>query len=324
MAVPAPLHDRMEKGGKVLLPASALTQISQKNVVWNPLLFKITTTSGRSSHCGLWEFTAAEGQVVMPRWMMSCLGLKTGDHVQIETAALPKGGLCKLRPREFKFTELANPRVVLEFALKAFSCLSEGDSIPIQQGTETFTLDVMELKTEKGSIVKAVCIVDCDLKVEFERPLDMPDSPVRQSPAVSGAKDMFPSDLTFTPQTTFAPPSLGTTPNLGGPATETAVPKQKAPEVFSGTGRTLSGRPNPTPTAAKPEPAQQEPAKPTYTVPSGGRTLGGGPAPTAGKPLGGGNASGSSAPATAPSKTVPESKPEAGFQPFAGKGRSLK
>lgn len=39
-----------------------------------PMLFSVTNrSSGRSSHCGVLEFTAQEGLINMPHWVLSML-----------------------------------------------------------------------------------------------------------------------------------------------------------------------------------------------------------------------------------------------------------
>ena len=301
--VPAPHGDRIEKSGKVLLPGSVLHAVSTKRVVY-PLQFTIQTYNNTHTHCGVWEFTATEGQVVMPRWMMHLLTVKAGDPVQMTTAALPKAGLVKLRPREYKFTELHNPRAVLENVMKNFSCISKGDAIPIYHGLETFTMDVMEIKSTSGSNVHAASVIDTDLKVDFERPLDMPASPVRTTAPQEASG--FPSGLTFTPQTNFAPPTLGTTPNINS---QDAPKEAKAKSAFTGGGRTLSGKPAPPPTSP------QTPAEPPVSpVPTAGRTLSGKVVPLQPPPT---SPATPAEPATSPASGVVSSPP------FTGAGRTL-
>jgi len=46
--------------------------------------------------------------------MMQNLGLESGSLLQVRNVTLPKGKFVQLQPHQTKFTELANPRVVLE------------------------------------------------------------------------------------------------------------------------------------------------------------------------------------------------------------------
>ena len=52
----------------------------------------------------------------------------------------------KLRPHKTKFIELDNPKAVLEFQLRNFTCLHEGDTITINTFSGKFEIDIMEIK----------------------------------------------------------------------------------------------------------------------------------------------------------------------------------
>jgi ubiquitin fusion degradation protein 1 len=101
-----------------MLPPSALRQLSQLEIAY-PMLFEITNHSnGRKLHCGVLEFIANEGSVLMPHWMMQNLGIEHGDLVKVESATLPKGTYVKLRPQTKAFIDIANPKAVLENTLR--------------------------------------------------------------------------------------------------------------------------------------------------------------------------------------------------------------
>jgi hypothetical protein len=52
----------------------------------------------------------------------------------------------KLRPHLTKFIDLNNPKAVLEFQLRNFTCLHEGDTITITVFDEKFEIDILEIK----------------------------------------------------------------------------------------------------------------------------------------------------------------------------------
>ena len=61
--LPGNERDDLEHGGKIILPPSALDQLTRLNIVY-PMLFKLTNTaSSRTTHCGVLEFVADEGKV---------------------------------------------------------------------------------------------------------------------------------------------------------------------------------------------------------------------------------------------------------------------
>ena len=156
---------------KFLLPPSALADISVKRVVY-PLMFKLKTSDGKNLHCGILEFTSVEGEIVMPEWMINQLNAKPGQPIFVQTIALPKGTFMKVKPRETAFTQLSNPRIVLEHALKQFSCISIGDIIIIEHCNRIYHLRIESLfSNSKPSF--AISIIDTDLSVDFECPDDM-------------------------------------------------------------------------------------------------------------------------------------------------------
>ena len=61
--LPGNERDDLEHGGKIILPPSALDQLTRLNIVY-PMLFKLTNTAAnRTTHCGVLEFVADEGKV---------------------------------------------------------------------------------------------------------------------------------------------------------------------------------------------------------------------------------------------------------------------
>ena len=68
--MPDDRNESLEHGGKIIMPPSALDQLTRLNIVY-PMLFKLSnSTSGRTTHCGVLEFIADEGKIYIPYWMM--------------------------------------------------------------------------------------------------------------------------------------------------------------------------------------------------------------------------------------------------------------
>lgn len=76
----------------------------------------------------------------------------------------------KLRPHKTKFIELDNPKAVLEFQLRNFTCLHEGDTITISTFSGKFEIDILQIKPKNE--YEAICIIDTDVEVDFAPPLD--------------------------------------------------------------------------------------------------------------------------------------------------------
>ena len=149
-----------ENGDKIVLPPSALAQLTQLRVSY-PMLFRVgNAAASRSTHCGVIEFSSEEGRVYMPHWVMQNLCLEEGAFLSVQSAALPKGTFVKFRPHKTDFIRLANPKAVLEKHLPSFSCLTVGDSICVQYAGKSYHIDVLELKPavrENNSTGAAAC-----------------------------------------------------------------------------------------------------------------------------------------------------------------------
>ncbi|XP_026847883.1 ubiquitin fusion degradation protein 1 homolog [Drosophila persimilis] len=156
----------VEKGGKIIMPPSALDTLTRLNVEY-PMLFKLSNNKKmRSSHAGVLEFVADEGKCYLPHWMMHNLLLEEGNILIIESVSLPVATFSKFQPNSTDFLDITNPKAVLENALRNFACLTKGDVIAIKYNKKIYELCVLE--TRPGN---AVSIIECDMNVEFEAPV---------------------------------------------------------------------------------------------------------------------------------------------------------
>lgn len=164
--LPGTERDNVDRGGRILLPPSALDQLTRLNIVY-PMLFKvINPAKDRMTHCGVLEFVADEGKCYMPYWMMRNLLLEEGSLVKIESVSLPVATFSKFQPQSVDFLDITNPKAVLENELRSFACLTTGDIIAISYNEKIYELCVLE--TRPGP---AVSIIECDMIVDFESPV---------------------------------------------------------------------------------------------------------------------------------------------------------
>ncbi|XP_072934296.1 ubiquitin fusion degradation protein 1 homolog isoform X2 [Epargyreus clarus] len=156
----------VERGGKIIMPPSALEQLTRLNIEY-PMIFKLTNKkTKRITHCGVLEFVADEGKVYLPHWMMANLVLEEGALIQVESVSLPVATFSKFQPLSEDFLDITNPKAVLENCLRNFSCLTTGDVIAIKYNSKVYELCVLE--TKPGS---AVIIIECDMNVDFAPPV---------------------------------------------------------------------------------------------------------------------------------------------------------
>uniref|UniRef100_A0A1B6E2B3 Ubiquitin fusion degradation protein 1 homolog n=1 Tax=Clastoptera arizonana TaxID=38151 RepID=A0A1B6E2B3_9HEMI len=165
--LPGNEREDVERGGKIIMPPSALDHLTQLNIMVFPMLFKLTNRRiNRVTHCGVLEFVADEGHVYLPRWMMQNLFLQEGDALFIENVTLPVATFSKFQPQSPDFLDITNPKAVLENSLRNYACLTTGDVVAIKYNKRTYELCVLE--TKPGN---AVTIIECDMNVEFAPPV---------------------------------------------------------------------------------------------------------------------------------------------------------
>ena len=149
-------------GDKIILPASILDVLVTMEVQY-PLTFEIVTNQSKTN-CGVLEFTAEEGMCCIPTWIMKNLDINEGDSVYIRNVSLQKATFIKFKP-ELKFLDLCNPRAVLEYALRSFSCVTIGDKLHFEYNFKEYIMEVTDVKPKK-----ACCIIETDIEVDFEEP----------------------------------------------------------------------------------------------------------------------------------------------------------
>lgn len=159
--------ENLENGDKILLPPAALDHLARLAVTY-PMMFEIKNPlTQQLTHCGVMEFSAEEGKCYVPYWMMENLNVENGGLINLRNVTLPKGSFVQLRPHKTQFTKLSNPRVVLEKALRSFSCLTQGNTIRIAHGDTKYDLDIVEVRPST-----AISIIETDVNVDFAPPKD--------------------------------------------------------------------------------------------------------------------------------------------------------
>ncbi|EAY95248.1 hypothetical protein OsI_17067 [Oryza sativa Indica Group] len=182
---PASFFDKphLEGGDKVIMPPSALDRLASLHIEY-PMLFELhNDATQRISHCGVLEFVAEEGMIIMPYWMMQNMLLQEGDTVRVKNTTLPKGTYVKLQPHTTDFLDISNPKAILEKTLRNFSCLTTGDSIMVAYNNKQYYIDIVETKP-----ASAVSIIETDCEVDFAPPLDYKEPENPQQPSVPASE----------------------------------------------------------------------------------------------------------------------------------------
>ncbi|KAJ0403212.1 hypothetical protein P43SY_000020 [Pythium insidiosum] len=131
----------LEFGDKVVLPAIRAFGADDQSP---------ETASPRHQYCSVQEFSAPDGQVFAPYWMMQNLQIDEGQFVVLTLQPdVPRGIYCRLEPEDTTFLDLAaeiGPKLLMESALRRYSVLSVEETILIDHGDQRFYLRVVELK----------------------------------------------------------------------------------------------------------------------------------------------------------------------------------
>lgn len=76
-----------------------------------PLFFRLGSQRSAVTNCvGMLEFTAPEGCVVVPIWVMQNLGVDEQTMVSVEALDLPAGRYAKVQPQTSEFLEMEDPK----------------------------------------------------------------------------------------------------------------------------------------------------------------------------------------------------------------------
>lgn len=282
------------------MPPSALDRLASLHIEY-PMLFELHNDATQQiSHCGVLEFVAEEGMIIMPYWMMQNMLLQEGDTVHVKNATLPKGTYVKLQPHTTDFLDISNPKAILEKTLRNFSCLTTGDSIMVAYNNKQYYIDIVETKP-----ASAVSIIETDCEVDFAPPLDYKEPEKPQQPIVPASKaPAEDQDANVEDEPKFKP-FTGSGMRLDGKAS-----KQKAPGVPS------AARSAPSDSTKR---ANQQTAAPASSGASNSTRQ------KTGKLVFGSSASNNKEPQMAPVKEdEPPKKDEPKFQAFTGKSYSLK
>lgn len=157
--------------------------------------------SQKATHCGVLEFSAPEGVIYVPLWVMKTIGLKSGDLVNVSNVTLPLGQFTRLQPQSPAFLDITDPRAVLEHSLRAFSSLTRHDMIQISYNDRVYELEVMEVKPQGNR--QAISIVETDLQVDFDPPVGYVE-PVYEKKSLAGSLGAMslPTAAAFSPTST--------------------------------------------------------------------------------------------------------------------------
>lgn len=191
----------LEDGNRIIMPLSAFDKLVLLKIEY-PMVFEIINPEcEQASHCGVLEFSADEGFVFLPTWMMKNLQLYEGQLVTLKSTTLRKGTYLKIQPHSMKFFGLPNPKALLEETLRGFSCLTVGDTIMLNHDNNRYYIDILEAKPSSAvSVVETDCEVDFALASDYKEPEKKPKALIipREATKADEEKSKTPKLIPFT------------------------------------------------------------------------------------------------------------------------------
>ncbi|PRP81218.1 hypothetical protein PROFUN_02052 [Planoprotostelium fungivorum] len=197
-------------GGNINLPPSCLAQMRNMEAygsqsMHSMMVFELRNhnmdVSREWTHAGAMEFTAEEGTCIIPKWMMTKLGLNGGSmtnlrcvnvtdssqlsrpssassvsSVSFASATIAKGTSLTLAPTSDTFFQyVPDPKETLEKLLRNFTVLTEGDTVMLPLNTDSegrvlHHLDLIVKSVSPASRRRSIVVIDTDVELMIEPP----------------------------------------------------------------------------------------------------------------------------------------------------------
>ena len=160
-------HDNYEDGDKIILPSGFLQHVTISND-GIPLFVNLSNqTLDLSTHTGVLEFSASEGNCYVPHWIMSQLVIPEGGTIAVMvTDTFPPAEFIKLKPQSAEAMELLHdPQAILSVKLRKYTCLTQGQWMCVKYLGENIYFDVVETRP-----TAVVSLINIEATLEFEIP----------------------------------------------------------------------------------------------------------------------------------------------------------
>ena len=194
-SVPMDTQKLLQYSNKILLPESMLRKVNQMDDVEYPLFFKITNpVCGLDRVCAVHEFTAAEGLINIPYYILEDLGLTEGSGIDVEYINPPTGSYVKIKPHKTAFIELNDPKAILETIMsRDYPVITKGQTIIINYEEKAYRIDIVD--TKPCEIIK---IINTDVLLDFDQPHDYVE-PIKTKPSSQNNLNVFKQTGQFIP-----------------------------------------------------------------------------------------------------------------------------
>ena len=171
---PGLTNDNLKYSNKTIMPQMILDKLMlhYNDNIQYPIIFKIKTEI-IDFYVGVEEFCSNKNIVYIPNYLIQSNYLTENSKVDIEYCSIPKGSFIKLKPHKTSFTNLTNPKELLEKRIRNYyPVLYKNQTISIQNDdslnkNKSFLIDVIHC--EPFDIISTN---NTDISVDFEEPHD--------------------------------------------------------------------------------------------------------------------------------------------------------
>ncbi|KAL0481776.1 ubiquitin fusion degradation protein 1 [Acrasis kona] len=165
-------------GDRIILPHSLANKLLEKDDSTSPLLFELRSSIDpklQKYYCGVSEFSAPEGNVIVPDYILKEMFLPEGSALFIRSVLLPVGTRIKIQPHSSDFyNRIVNHEKALTTCLEKHSCLSVGRPIPVTDDNGSIQM-VQVVSAEPSGNVMITTRNGLQIEIDFVPALDLID-----------------------------------------------------------------------------------------------------------------------------------------------------
>ncbi len=142
------------------------------NLIEPPYYFSVESSSGIIGYCGVLDFTAEEGIVLIPNALLNNLGIEGSDIVTIKYINyVPIGDFILLEPLDKEVFDIPKLDEYLEKLLSGYCLLYSNQIIEFNYNGKNYKILIADTKTKFNENILSVAfinIINVDLKIEIK------------------------------------------------------------------------------------------------------------------------------------------------------------
>lgn len=143
---------------------------SQDVKILPPYYFSIESSFGKIGFCGVQDFTADEGMVIIPQGVLENLDIYGSDFVTIKYIGnVPKGDFVQLEPLQRELFDIPELDIFLEMVISNYCLLFPEQILTCTFAGEQFSIKVKSIKSifEFDIEPELIDIVNTDIKIDI-------------------------------------------------------------------------------------------------------------------------------------------------------------